>query len=59
MSRTITPKADSHVSNIEIDPELERYQGIILFPEKLAIANEVIRTKKIPEEMQPKVPAEK
>jgi hypothetical protein len=42
-----------------VDPEMDKYEGLVLFPEKLAIAKEVLRTKAIPEEMRPKVSAEK
>lgn len=42
-----------------IDPEMEKYEGVVLFPEKLALANEVLRTKKIPGELRSKVAAKK
>jgi len=43
----------------EVDPDLDKYEDVVLFPEKLAIANKVLRTKEIPKEMRPKVSAEK
>lgn len=59
MQKTLTHPAKKSVQYAKVDPEMEKYQGVILFPEKLAIANEVLRTKEIPEEMRPKVSAEK
>ncbi len=34
---------------ITIDPSLEKYSGKVLFPKKLAKANEVLKTAKLPQ----------
>jgi hypothetical protein len=34
---------------VRIDPSLEQYKGAILFPEKLAKTNEMLKTAKLPE----------
>ena len=39
----------SKVPIIRIDPSLEQYRDVVLFPEKLAKANELLRTAKLPE----------
>ena len=59
MQKTLTHEAKRRVPYAKVDPEMEKYQDVILFPEKLAIANEVLKTKEIPEEMRPKAPAKK
>ena len=33
---------------VRIDPSLERYRDKTLFPDKLAMANEMLRTAKLP-----------
>lgn len=58
MQKTSSNSTDRKFYSV-VDPELDKYEGVVLFPDKLAIANEVLRTKKIPEEMRPKVPTEK
>jgi hypothetical protein len=59
MQKTLTHQAEKSVPYAKVDPEMEKYQGVVLFPEKLAIANKVLRTKEIPVEMRPKVSSEK
>lgn len=33
---------------VRIDPALEQYRDVVLFPEKLAKANEMLKTAKLP-----------
>ena len=39
------------VPKVRINPELSKYEGKTLFPEKLALANEMLKTTKLPEEI--------
>lgn len=39
---------DRKVPIVRIDPALERFRKVTLFPEKLAKANEMLRTAKLP-----------
>lgn len=41
-------KVTPHYVLLEPDPSLDQYAGKVLFPEKLARANEVLRTAGIP-----------
>jgi hypothetical protein len=59
MQKTLTHEAKKGIPYAKVDPEMEKYQDMVLFPEKLAVANEVLRTKMIPEEMRPKVSSKK
>lgn len=36
------------ISNASYDPELNKYQGKVLFPKKLALANEQLKGVKLP-----------
>lgn len=49
-----TEKKRKHpkVPNMTIDPSLDKYADMNLFPEKLAKAEEVLRTTKLPDELQ-------
>ncbi len=46
--RTVQELNDSKVPIVRIDPTLEQYRDKVLFPEKLAKANEMLRTAKLP-----------
>ncbi|MEO6282517.1 MAG: hypothetical protein ABIN80_31065 [Dyadobacter sp.] len=58
MQKTSSTPTDRKFYSV-VDPELDKYEGVVLFPDKLAIANEVLRTKELPKALRPKVPAEK
>ena len=47
--KTVQELNRSKVPIIRIDPSLEQYRDVVLFPEKLAKANELLRTAKLPE----------
>jgi hypothetical protein len=38
----------SKIPTVTFDPELEKFQGQVLFPEKLEKANEMLKTAKLP-----------
>lgn len=42
---------DIRTAPVEYDPELEKYRGKVLFPEKLALANEHLKNVKLPESL--------
>ncbi|GAB2564722.1 hypothetical protein [Spirosoma areae] len=46
--RTVEELNKSKVPIVRIDPSLEQYRDSVLFPEKLAKANEMLRTAKLP-----------
>ena len=46
--KTVEELNKSKIPIVRIDPSLEQYQGKILFPEKLAKANEMLKTAKLP-----------
>ncbi len=37
---------------VRIDPSLEKYKGKVIFPEKLAKANDMLKTAKLPNKKQ-------
>lgn len=39
---------------VQIDPSLEKYRDTVLFPEKLAKANALLKTAKLPKKNVPK-----
>ena len=59
MHTTSTDKLTNRNPYAKVHPEMDKYRDVVLFPEKLAKANEVIANKKIPQLMQPKISAEK
>jgi hypothetical protein len=46
--KTVKELNDSKVPIVRIDPSLERYRDVVLFPEKLAKANEMLKKAKLP-----------
>jgi hypothetical protein len=46
--KTIQDFNSEKVPIVTIDPSLEKYRGQSLFPEKLAKANEMLKTAKLP-----------
>lgn len=46
--RTVQELNSSKVPIVRIDPSLEQYRDKVLFPEKLAKANELLKTAKLP-----------
>lgn len=46
--KTVEELNKSKVPIVRIDPSLEQYRGKVLFPEKLAKANEMLKTAKLP-----------
>ena len=46
--KTIKDLNNSKVPIVRIDPSLEQYRNKILFPAKLAKANEMLKTTKLP-----------
>jgi hypothetical protein len=46
--KTVKELNDSKVPIVRIDPSLERYRDTVLFPEKLAKANQMLKTAKLP-----------
>lgn len=46
--KTAQELADTKVPLVAIDPALNEYQGKILFPEKLALANKQLQGVKLP-----------
>jgi len=46
--KTVQELNKSKVPIVRIDPSLEQYRGKVLFPEKLAKANEMLTTAKLP-----------
>lgn len=59
MHTTSADKLKKHSSCAKVDLEMDKYRDVVLFPEKLARANEVIGNKEIPEPMRPKATAKK
>ncbi|MCE6990789.1 hypothetical protein [Dyadobacter sp. CY323] len=51
MNKKKNNKLHGQVCEVVIDPSLDRYENMILFPEKLAKANKVLKTKKLPPEL--------
>lgn len=50
--RTVQELNNSNVPIVRIDPSLEQYRDKVLFPEKLAKANERLKTAKLPGKKQ-------
>ena len=48
--KTIQKLNKSKVPTVHIDPSLDQYRDKELFPEKLAKANEMLKTSKLPKE---------
>jgi len=46
--KTVKELNKSKVPIVRIDPSLEQYRGKVLFPEKLAKANDMLKTAKLP-----------
>ena len=46
--KTVEELNNSKIPIVRIDPSLEKYRSKILFPEKLAKANEMLKTTKLP-----------
>jgi hypothetical protein len=46
--KTVDELNKRKVPIVRIDSSLEKYQGKVLFPEKLAKANDMLRTAKLP-----------
>lgn len=46
--RTVQELNDSKAPIVRIDPSLEQYRDKVLLPEKLAKANEMLKTAKLP-----------
>lgn len=46
--RTVQELNNSKTPIVRIDPALEQYRDKVLFPEKLAKANEMLKTAKLP-----------
>ncbi len=46
--KTVQELNDSKIPIVRIDPSLEQYRDKVLFPEKLAKANEMLRNAKLP-----------
>ena len=46
--KTVKELNNRKVPIVRIDPSLEKYRDKILFPEKLAMANEMLKTAKLP-----------
>ena len=46
--RTVQELNNSKAPIVRIDPSLEQYRDKVLFPEKLAKANEMLKTAKLP-----------
>lgn len=54
--KDILSKTDSFKSpSYTIDPSLDKYKDMNLFPEKLEKANEVLKTAKFPPELEKKI----
>jgi hypothetical protein len=47
--RSIQDLNNSKLPIVRIDPSLEPYRDVVLFPEKLAKANELLKNAKLPE----------
>lgn len=47
--KTTKDKVGSNVPVVTIDPSLDQYKDKNLFPEKLAKANEMLKTAKLPD----------
>ncbi len=50
--KTIEELNNSKVPIIPIDKKLEKYRGKVLFPEKLAKANEILSKSKLPKQVE-------
>ena len=48
--KTVEQLNKSKVPIVQIDRSLERYKGKTLFPQKLAKANELLKTAKLPKQ---------
>ena len=48
MMKTVKELNNSKIPIVRIDPSLEKYRDTVFFPEKLAKANEMLRTAKLP-----------
>ncbi len=46
--KTVQELNNKKVPIVRIDPSLDQYRGKVLFPEKLAKANEMLKTAKLP-----------
>lgn len=46
--KTVKKPDNNKVPAVIIDPSLDKYHGKVLFPEKLAKANEMLKTAKLP-----------
>lgn len=46
--KTVHELNNKKVPIVRIDPSLDQYRGKVLFPEKLAKANEMLKTAKLP-----------
>ena len=46
--KTVKELNNSKVPIVRIDPSLDQYRNKVLFPEKLAKANEMLKTAKLP-----------
>jgi len=46
--KTVKDLNNSKVPIVRIDPSLEQYRDKVLFPEKLARANKMLKTAKLP-----------
>lgn len=51
--RTIQELNDTKVPIVRIDPSLEQYRDKVLFPEKLALANKMLKNAKLPGRKRP------
>jgi len=47
--KTVQELNNKKVPIVRIDPSLDQYRGKVLFPEKLAKANEMLKTAKLPD----------
>jgi len=52
--KTVQELNNSKLPIVRIDPPLEQYRGKVLFPEKLAKANEMLKTAKLPNKKKPR-----
>ena len=46
--KTIQDLSNKVIPIISIDKSLDKYKGIVLFPKKLEMANEMLKTAKLP-----------
>ena len=46
--KTVKELNNSKIPIVRIDPSLDQYRNKVLFPEKLAKANEMLKTAKLP-----------